>query len=203
MSARAAASLARSCCAWTPFQRSPPQPPRPPPRPTRPSRRCSHCSRRAATGMRRSRKCTRWRCSRSRCASSGELFYDAPDRLEKRTLTPSAESLVLDHGVLTAQRGHAPARARAVRLPAGRAVRGEHPRHARRRSGRARALLQHRFSAASWRTGRCTSRRKMPALAHAVTDITHRGRTRCAAQRRHPSERRRPLAHHDRSEITP
>ncbi len=38
-------------------------------------------------------------------SSSGELFYDAPDRLEKRTLTPRAETLVLDHGVLTAQRG--------------------------------------------------------------------------------------------------
>ena len=37
--------------------------------------------------------------------SSGELFYDAPDRLEKRTLTPRAESLLLDHGILTAQRG--------------------------------------------------------------------------------------------------
>ncbi len=38
--------------------------------------------------------------------SSGELFYDAPARLEKRTLTPKPETLVLDHGVLTAQRGH-------------------------------------------------------------------------------------------------
>lgn len=38
--------------------------------------------------------------------SSGELFYDAPDRLEKRTLEPKAESLVLDHGVLTARSGH-------------------------------------------------------------------------------------------------
>ncbi|MBS0377920.1 MAG: outer membrane lipoprotein carrier protein LolA [Proteobacteria bacterium] len=37
--------------------------------------------------------------------SSGELFYQAPDHLEKRTLTPRAESLVLDHGVLTARRG--------------------------------------------------------------------------------------------------
>jgi hypothetical protein len=37
--------------------------------------------------------------------SSGELFYEAPDRLEKRTLTPRAETLVLDHGILTAQRG--------------------------------------------------------------------------------------------------
>jgi hypothetical protein len=37
--------------------------------------------------------------------SSGELFYDAPDHLEKRTLAPRAETLLLDHGVLTAQRG--------------------------------------------------------------------------------------------------
>ncbi len=38
--------------------------------------------------------------------SSGELFYDAPDRLEKRTLKPKPESLVLEHGVITAHRGH-------------------------------------------------------------------------------------------------
>lgn len=38
-------------------------------------------------------------------SSSGELLYDAPDRLEKRTLTPKPETLVLQHGVLTAQRG--------------------------------------------------------------------------------------------------
>jgi hypothetical protein len=37
--------------------------------------------------------------------SSGELFYDAPDRLEKRTLKPKFESLTLERGVLTAQRG--------------------------------------------------------------------------------------------------
>jgi Outer membrane lipoprotein carrier protein LolA-like len=37
--------------------------------------------------------------------SSGELFYDAPDRLEKRTLKPKPESLVLAGGVVTAQRG--------------------------------------------------------------------------------------------------
>jgi hypothetical protein len=37
--------------------------------------------------------------------SSGELVYLAPDRLEKRTLEPKAETLVLDHGVLSAQRG--------------------------------------------------------------------------------------------------
>ena len=37
--------------------------------------------------------------------SSGELVYVAPDRLEKRTTEPKAETLVLDHGMLTAQRG--------------------------------------------------------------------------------------------------
>ena len=38
--------------------------------------------------------------------SSGELLYDAPDRLEKRTLAPKPEDLLLEHGVLTAQRGN-------------------------------------------------------------------------------------------------
>jgi Outer membrane lipoprotein carrier protein LolA-like len=38
--------------------------------------------------------------------SSGELLYDAPDRLEKRTLHPKPETLVLEHGVITAHRGH-------------------------------------------------------------------------------------------------
>jgi hypothetical protein len=37
--------------------------------------------------------------------SSGELFYDAPDRLEKRSLSPRRESLVLQHGVLSVQLG--------------------------------------------------------------------------------------------------
>jgi outer membrane lipoprotein carrier protein LolA len=37
--------------------------------------------------------------------SSGELRYDAPDRLEKRTVLPRAETLVLDGGELTVQRG--------------------------------------------------------------------------------------------------
>jgi hypothetical protein len=37
--------------------------------------------------------------------SSGELFYDAPDRLEKRTLRPKPETVVLEHGVITAHRG--------------------------------------------------------------------------------------------------
>lgn len=37
--------------------------------------------------------------------SSGELIYDAPDRLEKHILAPSPETLVLAHGVLSATRG--------------------------------------------------------------------------------------------------
>jgi hypothetical protein len=37
--------------------------------------------------------------------SSGELLYDAPDRLEKRTLLPRPETLVLAGGVLTIERG--------------------------------------------------------------------------------------------------
>ena len=37
--------------------------------------------------------------------SSGELFYQAPDRLEKRIEKPHPETLVLAHGVLSATRG--------------------------------------------------------------------------------------------------
>jgi hypothetical protein len=37
--------------------------------------------------------------------SSGELLYDAPDHLEKRTVKPKPESLVLDGGSITAVRG--------------------------------------------------------------------------------------------------
>jgi len=37
--------------------------------------------------------------------SSGELLYDAPDHLEKRTLLPHPENLVLDGGALTVERG--------------------------------------------------------------------------------------------------
>jgi hypothetical protein len=37
--------------------------------------------------------------------SSGELLYDAPDRLQKRTLKPKPETLILEHGVITAHRG--------------------------------------------------------------------------------------------------
>jgi len=38
--------------------------------------------------------------------SSGELLYDAPDRLEKRTLEPRREDLVLEHGMLSVDRDH-------------------------------------------------------------------------------------------------
>jgi len=37
--------------------------------------------------------------------SSGELLYDAPDHLEKRTLEPKPETVVLEHGVITGHRG--------------------------------------------------------------------------------------------------
>ncbi|QEL65520.1 hypothetical protein OTERR_20440 [Oryzomicrobium terrae] len=37
--------------------------------------------------------------------SSGELLYVAPGRLEKRTLKPRPESVVLDGGILTVERG--------------------------------------------------------------------------------------------------
>lgn len=37
--------------------------------------------------------------------SSGELFYTAPDHLEKRTLKPKPETMVLDQGMLQVERG--------------------------------------------------------------------------------------------------
>ena len=37
--------------------------------------------------------------------SSGELFYIAPDHLEKRTLKPKPESMILDQDVLIIERG--------------------------------------------------------------------------------------------------
>ena len=37
--------------------------------------------------------------------SSGELLYERPDRVEKRTLVPRPASLLLDHGTLTIQYG--------------------------------------------------------------------------------------------------
>jgi len=37
--------------------------------------------------------------------SSGELFYRAPDRLEKRTIKPKPESMILDGGMVVIERG--------------------------------------------------------------------------------------------------
>jgi outer membrane lipoprotein-sorting protein len=37
--------------------------------------------------------------------SSGELFYRAPDRLEKRTLKPKPESMILDGDTIVIERG--------------------------------------------------------------------------------------------------
>jgi outer membrane lipoprotein-sorting protein len=37
--------------------------------------------------------------------SSGELFYTAPDRMEKRTLKPKPESMILDRDTLVIERG--------------------------------------------------------------------------------------------------
>ena len=37
--------------------------------------------------------------------SSGELFYTAPDHLEKRTLKPKPESMILEHDTLVIERG--------------------------------------------------------------------------------------------------
>ena len=37
--------------------------------------------------------------------SSGELFYTAPGHLEKRTIKPRPESMILDHGTLVIERG--------------------------------------------------------------------------------------------------
>jgi outer membrane lipoprotein-sorting protein len=37
--------------------------------------------------------------------SSGELFYTAPDRLERRTIKPKPETMILDHGTLVIERG--------------------------------------------------------------------------------------------------
>lgn len=37
--------------------------------------------------------------------SSGELYYNAPDRLEKRTVKPKPESMIVELGMLTLERG--------------------------------------------------------------------------------------------------
>jgi outer membrane lipoprotein-sorting protein len=106
--------------------------------------------------------------------SSGELLYEAPDRLEKRTLTPRAETLVLDHGILTAQRGQ---RRHVLEL-------SSYPQvvpfveSIRATLAGDRSALERYFSVefqgelAHW-TLHLTP--KDPALAHAVQDITIEG----------------------------
>jgi hypothetical protein len=42
---------------------------------------------------------------KTRLDSAGDLYFRYPDHLEKLTRTPSAESLVIDHGTLTVTRG--------------------------------------------------------------------------------------------------
>jgi len=70
--------------------------------------------------------------------SSGELRYDAPDHLEKRTLLPRSESLVLAGGVLTWSAA-AQACARPSPVSANPAIRRKYPRHPGGRSKRPRA----------------------------------------------------------------
>ena len=49
--------------------------------------------------------------------SSGELFYTAPDRMEKRTLKPKPESMILDRDTLVMQRGKKKRRLRLQDAP--------------------------------------------------------------------------------------
>lgn len=50
--------------------------------------------------------------------SSGELFYTAPDYLEKRSLKPKAETMVLDHGSIRITRGNKNYRLQLADYPA-------------------------------------------------------------------------------------
>lgn len=50
--------------------------------------------------------------------SSGELFYAAPDHLEKRTLKPKPESMILDRDTLVIERGRHQQRLRLQDYPA-------------------------------------------------------------------------------------
>lgn len=106
--------------------------------------------------------------------SSGELVYEAPDRLEKRTLKPRAESLVLEHGVLTAQRGH---RSHVLELAAYPQV-VPFVESIRATLAGDRAALEHYFSlaftgdVASWTL---TLEPRDPQVAHSVRDIRMTG----------------------------
>ena len=60
--------------------------------------------------------------------SSGELLFIAPDRLEKRTLKPKPETMVLDGDTLTLERGQ---RKRVLHLKDHPEVAGLHRQHSR------------------------------------------------------------------------
>ncbi len=106
--------------------------------------------------------------------SSGELFYAAPDHLEKRTLQPTPESLVLEHGVLSVQRGH---RTRVLEL-------ADHPEAApfvesiRATLAGDRGALERYFDVdfegdvEHWTLH---LKPKDPAVARSITDITLKG----------------------------
>ena len=87
--------------------------------------------------------------------SSGELIYDAPDRLEKRTFEPRPESMSLRGDVLTIRRGSAQPRARPEVLSPSPAVHREHPRNPGRRPGRPRTAYSGSITPAILRAGPC------------------------------------------------
>ena len=87
--------------------------------------------------------------------SSGTLIYIAPDRLEKHTLAPRAESLVLEHDQLTLE-SKEPNQRRTIRLaglPGDLGFRREHPLDARRRPATAEPLLPRSRSKATSASG--------------------------------------------------
>ena len=74
--------------------------------------------------------------------SSGELRFTPPRRLEKRTLAPGSETLVVDGDSLTMER-HGKRHTLALRdHPEVAVFIDEHPRHAGRRPGVARARVR-------------------------------------------------------------
>ena len=74
--------------------------------------------------------------------SSGELLYDAPDHLEKRTLKPKPETVVFEHGVITAHRGRHTYVLNLSDYPADRAAYRQHTGDAGGRPSFSRAHLQ-------------------------------------------------------------
>ena len=76
--------------------------------------------------------------------SSGELRYVPPNRIEKRTLKPKPDSLVVDGDKAIVERERPADTLQAVGLPGHRAVRRQHSRDARRRPAGARARVSTR-----------------------------------------------------------